>query len=109
MDQPEATQRFQQAMQARMSDMQWARAFHDCTRTLGPAPSKVRFTAEVRNADGALSITSWRARVLDGPEVPPDTLDCVQLGLPTGALPLTERWPGAAPTFEYDLEMSLER
>lgn len=108
-EQPEATQHFQQAMQDRMSDMQWARAFHDCTQTLGPAPSKVRFTADVRNADGSLSIASWRAQVLDGPDVPPDTLDCVQLGLPTGALPLTERWPGAAPSFEYDLEMTLER
>jgi hypothetical protein len=41
--------------------------------------------------------------------VPAGTLGCIEHGLPTGPLDLAERWPGAAPSLEYDLEMSLER
>jgi hypothetical protein len=108
-DQPEATQLVQQAVQTLMSDMSWARALHDCTRQLTSTPSRVRFTATIRNDGGALTIVDWTSHLLDGPDVPAGTLGCIEHGLPTGPLDLAERWPGAAPSLEYDLEMSLER
>jgi len=107
-EEPAATQLVQQAVQARMADMRWARAIHACTRALSTRPSSVRFTATIHNTDGALAIVGWSAHVIDGPDVAAEMLDCARLALPTGALELTETWPGIATSLEYEHDMSLE-